>query len=180
MTSLPGGLWWTGISFFSLFEGTWCWYFLLSLILVFVWVSLYTFTCHSPVLLALSLPSPKHTMGNGLSGNDWGAGCHPSPVGTFPKPKLEQGRQQSLGPVQGLNQQCPSWAMTRLSPVQCQVSAQLSLPPLRAHIIFTGFQNYKIKWYLKISYFIFSSQMNKFKETDGEQDKAEDSASKIY
>lgn len=50
--------------------------------------------------------SPRSTKGDGFSGGDWGRGT---------ELKLEQGRQQSLVPGQGLNQWHPAQAMVRLS-----------------------------------------------------------------
>lgn len=98
---------WSMISFFSLFEETWYWYFLLPLVLGSAWISLYTFP--APRLPAVagewcpdtSAPqNPMHTWGFGLHTMRamvcravTGGGCHP--LSSKATPELKLGRAGS-------------------------------------------------------------------------------------
>ena len=48
--------------------------------------------------VAPSPPSPRHTKGYGLSGSDWGAGCHPLPSGAIPRAEAGAGEAAVTGP----------------------------------------------------------------------------------
>jgi len=55
------------------------------------------------------------------------------------------GRQQSLAPMQGLNQRHPAQAMVRLSPCTARSVYSWGLPLLRAEIVFIGLQT--VSWH---------------------------------